>query len=107
MVITDGSRVEKPRLRSRVPTQEIKGRASLGCVTSKGLWGQGPPPSQSAPCPPTPTLKGLTTPLLLTQQAGISHWAIGEEGAENSLCEFCEWRWPYRHQREKRGEKLC
>lgn len=70
MVITDGSRVEKPRLRSRVPTQGIKGRASLGCMTSKGLWGQGPPASQSAPCPPTLTLKGLTTPLLLTQGGG-------------------------------------
>ena len=44
---------------------------------------------------------------MLAQQAGISHWAIGEEGAENSLCEFCEWKWPYRHQSEKWGEKPC
>lgn len=44
---------------------------------------------------------------MLAQQAGISYWAIGEEGAENSLCEFCEWKWPYHHQSEKRGEKPC
>lgn len=57
MVITDGARVGKSRLRSTVQTQEIKGRGSLGCVTSKGLWGQGPPPSQSVPCPPYPGLE--------------------------------------------------
>lgn len=57
MVITDGARVEKPWQRSTVQTQEIKGRGSLGCVISKGLWGQGPPPSQSAPGPPYPSLE--------------------------------------------------
>lgn len=36
----------------------------------------------------------LTPEEKLTPQAGISHWAISERrGPENSLCEFCEWKW--------------
>lgn len=61
-------------------------------------------------------LKGLAPPELLTpkeeEEAAHSagwHITLGhleKRGAENSLCEFCEWKWSYRHQNENGVQSL-
>lgn len=115
VIYTDAGPSGKSRLRSHGADSRNQGQGSLGCVTSKGLWGQGPPPSQSVPCPPCPALKGVNHSIVADTGGGscsLSKLAYhtgpsGKKGAENSLCEFCEWKWPYCHQSEKWGEKPC